>query len=249
MICNRKLNFDSSTQDVAPPPDSQRPYVLPLHLRPDLVVPCADLVNCEWPRSRTARVHALNKSRLQFPVCLVLLCGHQQTEQLLGHARLSRVVGHEGSLFVESVVVSRAQRGRGYGRTLMEETERYARSRGFTRLCLTTHDKQHFYAHLGYQLTTPVQNAGAMTTFVTLETLLRLSGQSVLDNKAPPSIPQAPPPPAVLQAPPPPSIPQAPPPPAVLQAPPPPSVVVQTLNQTPYRDAKGLTIYWMHKNI
>ncbi|XP_056278252.1 N-alpha-acetyltransferase 80 isoform X2 [Pseudoliparis swirei] len=158
---------------------SQRPEkisAVPIHRRPDLLAPCADLVNCEWQRSRAARVHSLQKSCPEFPVCLVLLRGHGETERLLGHARLSRVVGRGGSLFVESVVVSDAERGKGYGRTLMEEAERYAGSGGFTRLCLTTRDKQHFYSHLGYVLSVPVQNAGAMAAFAPcMEMLMRFS--------------------------------------------------------------------------
>ncbi|XP_059189021.1 N-alpha-acetyltransferase 80 [Centropristis striata] len=257
--------------------------VVPIHRRPDLLVPCADLVNTEWQRSQAARVHALQKSCSEFPVCLVLLQGHRETERLLGHARLSRVVGHGGSLFVESVVVSKAERGKGYGRTLMEETERYAKGRGFRRLCLTTHDKQHFYAHLGYVLSMPVQNAGAMTTFVPMETLLKFSRmpseetntQKQTWTKVEAQLPQGgdvgstppssvpPPPPSIppLPPPPPPSIPPLPPPPPALSipptAPPPPppppqsagQPVVQTLTQTPYRDAKGVPIYWMHKDI
>ncbi|XP_077949491.1 N-alpha-acetyltransferase 80 [Gasterosteus aculeatus] len=245
---------------------------VPIHQRPDLLVPCADLVNSEWRRSRAARVHSLRKSCPDFPVCLVLLRGLGETERLLGHARLSRVVGHAGSLFVESVVVSGAERGRGYGRTLMEEAERYAKSRGFARMCLTTHDKQRFYAHLGYALCTPVQSAGAMAAFVPMEMLLRFSGMqsegeeeeeaktqtrttmklpapqgSVCVAGSPPPHSLHPPPP-----PPPPSfLPSPPPPPCVPPPPPPPSavqLVVQTLDETPYRDAKGVPIYWMHKD-
>ncbi|XP_076010067.1 hyaluronidase-3 isoform X1 [Genypterus blacodes] len=271
--------------------------VVPIHRRPDLLVPCADLVNSEWQRSQAARVHSLQKSRPEFPVCLVLLRGHKEAERLLGHARLSLVVGGGGgSLFVESVVVSKAERGRGHGRTLMEETERYAKSRGFKRLCLTTHDKQHFYAHLGYVLSTPVQNAGAMTTFVPMETLLRFSRvsndeirtqtQAKMDahtpqrdrtpsrvdpplppppsSIAPPSsIPPPPPPPSSITSPPlppppPSSIAPPPPPPSSIAPPPPPPPssmvhpfiqVVQTLTETPYRDAIGVSIFWMHKDI
>ncbi|XP_041130938.1 N-alpha-acetyltransferase 80-like [Polyodon spathula] len=146
--------------------------VVPLHRRPDLVGACADLVNSEWQRSRAARIHSLEKSCDSFPVCLVLV---SRVDQLLGHARLSLVVGQPRSLFVETVVVSRELRGKGYGRRLMEATERYARSRGFWRLCLTTHDKQHFYAHLGFVLSEPVQNAGSMTTFMPMEVLQRFS--------------------------------------------------------------------------
>ncbi|XP_029135674.2 N-alpha-acetyltransferase 80 [Labrus bergylta] len=266
---------------------------VPIHRRPDLLVPCADLVNSEWQRSQAARVHSLQKSCPEFPVCLVLLQGHREAERLLGHARLSQVVGHTSCLFVESVVVSEAERGRGYGRTLMEEVERYAKSRGFKRLCLTTHDKQHFYAHIGYVLSTPVQNAGAMTAFVPMETLLRFSrmpseeGNTQRETwaKTEAKVPQGSPPPSGLLPPPPPpppppplsSIPSPPPPPpppipppppplpppaippppplsSILSPPPPPPQaaglpVVQTLTETPYRDARGVPIFWMHKDI
>ncbi|KAF7646530.1 hypothetical protein LDENG_00185960 [Lucifuga dentata] len=263
-------SVSTSSTKSADKTDSEYPgkiRTIPIHRRPDLLVPCADLVNSEWQRSQAARVHALQKSCPEFPVCLVLLQGHRETERLLGHARLSRVVGHSRSLFVESVVVSRAERGKGYGRTLMEETERYTKSRGFKRLCLTTHDKQHFYAHLGYVLSMPVQNAGAMTTFVPMETLLRFSRmpneeartrtQTRMDTKIPQRNRDAggvgsPPPSSLPPLPPPP-----PPPPSSIGPPPPPPPppqsiemqVVQTLSQTPYRDAKGVPIFWMHKDI
>lgn len=244
---------------------------MPIHLRPDLLVPCADLVNSEWKRSQAARVHSLQKSCADFPVCLALLRVHGGAEQLIGHARLSRVVGRGDSLFVESVVVPRAERGRGYGRTLMREAELYARSRGFARLCLTTHDKQRFYAHVGYVLSTPVQNAGAMAAFVPTGALLRFSGmpseqartgegarsggnpqvpQEDGDSAAPPPPPPPAPPPLHSPPipPPPPLNPSIPPPPP----PPPPSAgqpVAQTLSETPYRDLRGVPIFWMHKDI
>ncbi|XP_026223748.1 N-alpha-acetyltransferase 80 [Anabas testudineus] len=267
--------------------DSEQPQkicAVPIHRRPDLLIPCADLVNSEWQRSQGARVHALQKSCSEFPISLVLLQGHKETERLLGHVRLSRVVGHSSSLFIESVVVSKEERGKGYGRILMQETECYAKRRGFKRLCLTTHDKQHFYAHLGYVLSMPVQNAGSMTTFVPMEMLLRFSrmpsedgtqthaltktfhkelpqsnrdstGASLVGSPQPCSLPPPPPP---LPPPPPPSTSTStsmlpPPPPSIPSPPPPPSPagqpVAQTLNETPYRDARGLPIYWMHKDI
>ncbi|XP_058855926.1 N-alpha-acetyltransferase 80-like [Acipenser ruthenus] len=190
--------------------------VVPLHRRPDLVGACADLVNSEWQRSRAARIHSLEKSCDGFPVCLVMV---SRADQLLGHARLSLVVGQPRSLFVETVVVSRELRGKGYGRRMMEATERYARSRGFWRLCLTTHDKQHFYAHLGFVLSEPVQNAGSMTTFMPMEVLQRFSrppatsgegdesGLNQTSSPPPQSPPLAPPAPFLN----PPLSPQAPP--------------------------------------
>uniref|UniRef100_A0A4W5RD72 N-alpha-acetyltransferase 80, NatH catalytic subunit n=1 Tax=Hucho hucho TaxID=62062 RepID=A0A4W5RD72_9TELE len=259
--------------------------------RPDLLEPCADLVNSEWQRSHGARVHALQKSCEEFPVALVLLqgSGNRDGETLLGHVRLSRVVSRPGSLFVESVVVSKAQRGKGYGRTLMQETERYAKARGFRRLCLTTHDKQHFYAHLGYGLSMPVQNAGIMASFMPMEVLERFSKLPGTDDTQgevqggppPPSPPQNPPsfigpapsplppppptrpsslptppplplPPSALSHHPPPSLPSDLPPPPYIPPPPPQCpgrLVFQTLEETPYRDAKGVPIFWMHKDI
>ncbi|XP_066553655.1 N-alpha-acetyltransferase 80 [Amia ocellicauda] len=141
-------------------------------------------MNAEWQRSQGARIHSLEKSCDDFPLCLVLLRrgAGGQGEKLLGHARLSRVVGQRSSLFVESVVVALDERGKGYGRQLMEEAERYARGRGFRRLCLTTHDKQHFYARLGFVLSRPVQSAGAMTAFVPMEALLRFSRPAAGDE-------------------------------------------------------------------
>uniref|UniRef100_A0A3P9N7H9 N-alpha-acetyltransferase 80, NatH catalytic subunit n=1 Tax=Poecilia reticulata TaxID=8081 RepID=A0A3P9N7H9_POERE len=218
--------------------------VVPVHQRPDLLVPCADLVNSEWQRSQAARVHSLQKSCSEFPVCLVLLQGPRGTEErLLGHARLTQVVGHGSSLFVESVVVSKQERGKGYGRVLMEETELYAKRRGFKRLCLTTHDKQHFYAHLGYVLSTPVSS----------------QPPPLLSSVPPPpppfsSIPPPPPPLPPMPPPPPPfsSIPPPPPPPPLPPMPPPPppfSSIPPPPPPLPSIDARGVPIFWMHKDI
>ncbi|CDQ85466.1 unnamed protein product [Oncorhynchus mykiss] len=98
----------------------------------------------------------------------------------------------------------------------MQETECYAKARGFRRLCLTTHDKQHFYAHLGYVLSMPVQNAGVMASFMPMEVLERFSklpGTDATHGECPARL------------------------------------VFQTLEETPYRDAKGVPIFWMHKDI
>ncbi|XP_042304907.1 N-alpha-acetyltransferase 80 [Sceloporus undulatus] len=161
--------------------------LVPLHQRPDLLEACADLINEEWKRSRTSRLHSLQRSNDNFPMCLVLIRTQGSVEetaeekltkcqsQLLGHARLSRVIGQPNSLFVETVVVAKALRGKGYGRKLMEAVESYAKSRGFCHLHLTTHDKQHFYAHLGYHLSKPVHCAGFVSSLVPTEFLESVS--------------------------------------------------------------------------
>ncbi|XP_040216312.1 N-alpha-acetyltransferase 80 [Rana temporaria] len=182
----------------SPPPGSI--LLTPLHHRPDLTASCAELLNQTWRRSLGARIHSLEQSLDDFPVCLVLTGAREGP--VLGHARLSKVIGLPNSLFVESVVVSADLRGKGYGRRLMEATERYARGRGFQNLYLTTHDKQDFYYHLGYRLTEPVQNMGRlgalvppgmfqkMTPSKTNPTFNHHGGPSTLPNKPPCPSPQ-----------------------------------------------------------
>ncbi|XP_056319504.1 N-alpha-acetyltransferase 80-like isoform X2 [Danio aesculapii] len=223
----------------------------PLHERWDLEEVCAQLLNNQWPRSTGARIYSLHQSSHNYPVCLLLLQGERQSqhEKLIGHARLSRVLGSR-SLLVESVVVCKSLRGKGYGRILMEGVERYAKGRGCTRLCLTTHDKQHFYAHLGFVLSKPVQSVGTLASFMPMEILHKFCRTAENEEeerkievtnhaKSTPSVLPPPPPPPISCPPPPP-----PPPPASSCA-----AVSQTLEQTPYTDNSGRQRFWMHKDI
>ncbi|XP_067159737.1 N-alpha-acetyltransferase 80 [Apteryx mantelli] len=234
---------------------SEELSLVPLHQRPELMEACAQLLGEEWGKSRASRLHSLQRSSDAFPTCLVLLQSWGPAEppaaekspcQLLGHVRLSRVVGHPHSLFVESVVVPRALRGKGYGRKLMEATEQYARARGFHCLHLTTHDKQHFYAHLGYTLAEPVQIMAFLSPGISAEVLRIFSARSSPATGTPgPWVPDT-------------SQPSLPP----TTVPPPPPLPLlswvrgapakscrQNLLETPHCDAKGLPIFWMKKNI
>ncbi len=220
------------------------------------------ITQCPMAAQHWGTNSSLRQSSHSYPVCLLLLSGERrsQDEKLIGHARLSHVLGSR-SLFVESVVVCSTLRGKGYGRILMEGVERYAKGRGCTRLCLTTHDKQHFYAHLGFVLSKPVQSVGTLASFMPMElctssveaqrtrrkrgtvmlslTILHhlhlpfyllLLHHLLLHSRS------TPPPP--ISAPPPPPC-----PPSSL------APVNQTLEQTPYTDNRGLPIFWMHKDI
>ncbi|OXB71332.1 UNVERIFIED_CONTAM: hypothetical protein H355_012738 [Colinus virginianus] len=223
--------------------------LVPLHQHPELLEACAKLLAEEWGKSRALRLHALQRSSDAFPTCLALLRTPSPTEpacppSLVGHVRLSRVAGQPSSLFVESVVVARALRGRGYGRQLMEATERYARARGFCCLHLSTHDKQQFYAHLGFVPAEPVQIVPFLSPAMPA---------AALQAFAVPSSPTAAAP-VVLAAPQPPLSPPAVPPPPPL---PPPSRTGrgpaegtgQSPQESPHRDARGLPIFWMKKDI
>ncbi|XP_053454540.1 N-alpha-acetyltransferase 80 [Nycticebus coucang] len=223
----------------------------PVHCRPELLDACADLINEQWPRSRASRLHSLGQSSEAFPLCLMLLSPRPTPEAapiVVGHARLSRVLGRPQSLLVETVVVARALRGRGFGRRLMEGLEVFAQARGFHKLHLTTHDQMHFYAHLGYQLGEPVQ--GLVFTSRQLPTTLlsafprapstwtpckapNLTAQVVpVDPKGPP-------------LPPPPPLPE----PLTTSLPAPSGNPPKSLLVTKYQNQKGCPIFWMEKDI
>jgi GNAT superfamily N-acetyltransferase len=52
---------------------------------------------------------------------------------------------------VEEIVVRGSHQGQGYGRALMEEFERWARTQGCTIVTLSTRRAAPFYRHLGYE--------------------------------------------------------------------------------------------------
>ncbi|XP_054243185.1 N-alpha-acetyltransferase 80 [Indicator indicator] len=233
---------------------SEELSLVPLHQRPELLEACAELLGEEWGKSRASRIHTLQRSSDTFPACLLLLRSQgpsvaptawEGPHQLVGHVRLSRVAGRPRDLFLESVVVPRALRGQGYGRQLMEATERWARARGFGCLHLTTHDKQHFYAHLGFSLGEPVQSVAFLSPAISTEVLRLFSTPPSTTTITRQRVPTAPPP-ALL----PPAAPPPPPPPTVVWAR---GVLAESsrpsLLETPHRDAKGLPIFWMKKNI
>ncbi|KAM9185691.1 LOW QUALITY PROTEIN: N-alpha-acetyltransferase 80 [Dugong dugon] len=233
-----------------PVPNLAKLTLEPVHCRPELLDACADLINEQWPRSHTSRLHSLGQSSDAFPLCLMLLSPPPMPEAapiVVGHARLSRVLDRPQSLLVETVVVARALRGRGFGRRLMEGLEVFAKARGFCRLHLTTHDQLHFYAHLGYQLSEPVQ--GLVFTSQGLPTTL-LSAFPRASYPQPPckapnltaqAAPRAPKGPPLLPPPPLPPL-TTPPPPKAGCSP-------QSLLETRYRDLRGRPIFWMEKDI
>nr|XP_014332585.1 PREDICTED: N-acetyltransferase 6 [Bos mutus] len=248
-----QLTLDHARQpEETPVPNLVELTLEPVHCRPELLDACADLINEQWPRSRASRLHSLGQSSDAFPLCLMLLSPRPMPEAapiVVGHARLSRVLDQPQSLLVETVVVARALRGRGFGRRLMEGLEAFARARGFRRLHLTTHDQLHFYAHLGYQLGEPVQGL-VFTSRRLPATLLNAFPRAPFPRspcKVTPSLTAqaAPKVPKGSSSLPPPPLPEPlttlPPPPA---GPPP-----QSLLETQYQDLRGRPIFWMEKDI
>ncbi|XP_006873635.1 PREDICTED: N-acetyltransferase 6 [Chrysochloris asiatica] len=267
--CQSELNLDLTHQSEMPlsphsaemisdpahqPEETQFPNLAqltlePVHCRPELLDACADLINEQWPRSRASRLHSLSQSSDAFPLCLMLLSPRPTPEAppiVVGHARLSRVLGRPQSLLVETVVVARALRGRGFGRRLMEGLEVFAKSQGFCRLHLTTQDQMHFYAHLGYQLSEPVQ--GLVFTSRELPTTLLSAFPKASYSQPPCKAPKltaqaAPRAPKGFPLPPPPPLPK------LLTTPTPVGSCPQNLLERRYRDLRGRTIFWMEKDI
>ncbi|XP_065919355.1 N-alpha-acetyltransferase 80-like [Dysidea avara] len=120
-----------------------------LHDQPDLLEEAALLLITEWPRSLEARKASIETSKSTFP-CSILLVDVSDRDKVIGFARLLEVVGDKTAALVESVVVDPKLRGHGLGRKLMEACENHVTSLGMNSLHLSTHDKQHFYSHLGY---------------------------------------------------------------------------------------------------
>ncbi|KAL9838820.1 LOW QUALITY PROTEIN: N-alpha-acetyltransferase 80 [Geothlypis trichas] len=240
--CNRQVRRMGSV--------SEELSLVPLHQRPELLEACAELLGEEWGKSRASRLHS-QRSSDAFPACLLLLRSRGPSDspasrqegpcELVGHVRLSRVLSRPHDLFVESVVVARALRGRGYGRRLMEAAEQWARARGFRCLRLTTHDKQHFYAPPGLCLGEPVQSVAFLSPAISSEVLpllrpfwgCRCHQHQAMGTRCPPATP------------PPLAVPPTHPPPTVIWAR---GVLAedskqQSLLHSPHRDAKGLPIF------
>lgn len=137
--------------------------LLVLHENKQYIDECADILNEEWKRSKSARLHSLEKSCDSFPTCLILLGNINGVNTVVAHCRLSKVQGKPDSIFVESVVVRKDLRGKGYGKKIMLQTEQFAKRKGITTLYLSTHDKQDFYKHLGYKFCEPIVSFGVNT--------------------------------------------------------------------------------------
>jgi len=110
---------------------------------------CVQLLNDEWPRSETARLHSLKQSRDSLPISLILL---DSNDQLIGHVKLKRELPNTNSAFIESLIVDKSKRGKGFGKLIMNQTERLAKELGLEKLVLTTIDKIGFYQSLGFSI-------------------------------------------------------------------------------------------------
>ncbi|CAF1033565.1 unnamed protein product [Adineta ricciae] len=128
--------------------------LLPLHENRDFYEHVLELLNDEWPQSKTIRMRRLERSCNDLPLSYILV-GDQN--QLIGYCYVDRMFNEEQSVIVESVCIQRNLRGHGYGKILMKLLEDHLRERmpKIEWVYLTTTDKRHFYEKCGYEETSP----------------------------------------------------------------------------------------------
>jgi len=136
--------------------------VVELHNATQYKTACMQLLNSEWPRSSELRERNLDKSCDNFPLSVVLTVDGSA----VGHARLCSIPGKEDGCWIESVVIRKDLRGKGYGKRLMLECENIAHSKGYNFMYLSTHDKEQFYCHIGYVQSAPVCTLGSSSSLL-----------------------------------------------------------------------------------
>lgn len=134
--------------------------VVPLHKHSEYLMDCCRLINDEWKRSDTARMHSLEASCDQLPTSLVLL----KNKTVIGHLKLTPIPSIRQACFVESVVINKKLRGKGYGTTLMKKAEEYCKDfLSLDTIYLSTKGQEPFYSKLGYTECSPISIYGSYT--------------------------------------------------------------------------------------
>lgn len=132
--------------------------VVPLHLNKKYMSSCCNLINDEWKRSETARMRSLECSSDTLPTSLIML----KDEEIIGHLKLSPIPSLRDACFVESVVIEKGLRGRGFGTVLMEKAEDYCRTYlQLKTIYLSTKGQEGFYSKLGYTECQPISIYGS----------------------------------------------------------------------------------------
>lgn len=128
--------------------------VLPLHKYPEYLKETCDLINDEWPRSETARMMSLQASCDNLPSSLILI---NDKKLVLGHCKLTPIPSILESCFIETVIISKAFRGKKLGTYLMRKVEEHCKNKlNLSMLHLSTKGQESFYEKLGYTICAPV---------------------------------------------------------------------------------------------
>ncbi|CAG9863239.1 unnamed protein product [Phyllotreta striolata] len=136
--------------------------VVPIHKHPKYLNDCCKLINQEWTRSEGARMHSLTQSTDKLPTSLILL----KDKTVIGHVKLSIIPTVKTACFLESLVIDKALRGKGFGTVLMREAENFCRNLRLSTIFLSTRGQEEFYAKLGYIECMPVSIYGGSVSIV-----------------------------------------------------------------------------------
>ncbi|KJH48675.1 acetyltransferase, GNAT family [Dictyocaulus viviparus] len=184
----------------------------PLFERQDLNGECINLLNQEWPRSYASREHSQKKScRASPPMSFLFI--ENNSDRLIGHARICLIPNRPKACWIESVVVEKNSRGIGLGKLLMTLLEKAVKKFGFGEAYLCTEDQVIFYERCGYIRCAPIlHHSTAAAPFLSANSMFKeptledrsgsdsvcLSSNNVRKTTLPEISPSlAPPPPAI----------------------------------------------------
>ncbi|KAF5308764.1 hypothetical protein FQR65_LT17968 [Abscondita terminalis] len=154
--------------------------VIPLHKQPQYTQDCCNLINEEWKRSVTARLRSLDCSSDDLPTNLILL----KDAKLIGHCKISSIPSIKEACFINSVVIDKNLRGKGYGKYLMLKTEDYCRNvLNLKNIYLSTKGQELFYSKLGYSLCQPISIYGSYVPSTTLVTRTHCTNNTLSNNQ------------------------------------------------------------------
>lgn len=152
-----------------------------LHEQPIYLDSCCELLNSEWPRSKTARLRSFNGSCKTLPANILLL----DDTKLIGHLKLSPIPSISNGCFIESVVIQKELRGKGYGSHIMLLSENYCKNTlKLDVIYLSTKGQEKFYEKLGYRECEPISIYGCPNI------KLYTSEKNIINSLAPPPPPQ-----------------------------------------------------------
>jgi hypothetical protein len=84
--------------------------LLPIHENEQFQNNVIELLNDEWPQSKTIRMRRLERSCDEFPLSFILI---DSSDKLIGYCYIDRLLDEEQSVIVESVCIQRTLRGNG----------------------------------------------------------------------------------------------------------------------------------------
>ncbi|KAL1458163.1 hypothetical protein WDU94_008332 [Cyamophila willieti] len=129
--------------------------LLPIHYHEEYMNETARLINREWQKSMAARLLSLSTSCDEFPTSLVLV--NQRTNLVVGHAKVSAVKTIPDAVYIETVVIDRMYRGKGWGSELMKQLHDYLVIKHNAQTAyLSTKGQEKFYMRLGYEKCEPI---------------------------------------------------------------------------------------------